>query len=134
VSFEQMCAEPTFRDFICMYIGEGYKRSRHTVSICNSDPAVVVLSARWLRAASDKGLRGAIQFHADQDLEPLPPFWGEALDVDADMIRLQRKSNSGQIARRQWRSRYGVMTVSVNDTLLRARMQAWMDGVRRSWE
>jgi hypothetical protein len=92
------------------------------------------LSARWLRAASDKRLRGAIQFHADQDLERLLAFWGEALDLDADMIGLQRKSNSGQMAGRQWRSRYGVMTVSVNDTLLRARMQAWMDGVRRSWE
>ena len=31
--------EPTFRDFVCMYIGEGYKRNRNVVSICNSDPA-----------------------------------------------------------------------------------------------
>jgi len=39
--FDELVLEPTFRDFVCMYIGEGYKRSRNTVAICriavNSD-------------------------------------------------------------------------------------------------
>ncbi len=34
-------ADPTFRDFICMYIGEGYKRNRNRLSISNGDPRVV---------------------------------------------------------------------------------------------
>jgi hypothetical protein len=40
--------QPTFRDFVCMYIGEGYRRDRSVVSICNSDPAVVRLA--WMDA------------------------------------------------------------------------------------
>lgn len=48
-SFPGLVAEPTFREFVCLYIAEGYKRSRQTVSICNSDPSVMVLSDRWIR-------------------------------------------------------------------------------------
>jgi hypothetical protein len=33
-SFEQLCAsDPTFRDFVCMYIGEGFKRNRNRARI-----------------------------------------------------------------------------------------------------
>ena len=28
--YEELLHEPTFRDFVCLYIGEGYKRSRNT--------------------------------------------------------------------------------------------------------
>jgi hypothetical protein len=44
--YEALAADPTFRDFVCLYIAEGYKRRLHTVQICNSDPAVM----RWRRA------------------------------------------------------------------------------------
>jgi hypothetical protein len=47
-SFERLAENPTFRDFICLYIGEGGKRNRNRVSIGNSDPRVVVMSARWI--------------------------------------------------------------------------------------
>jgi hypothetical protein len=46
---------------------------------------------------------------------------------------MQRKSNSGQLAGRTWRSKYGVLTVCTSDTLLRAELQAWMDCVRNAW-
>lgn len=36
--FDDLVKEPTFRDFVCMYIGEGPKRNRDAVAICNSDP------------------------------------------------------------------------------------------------
>jgi hypothetical protein len=36
--FPRLASDPTFRDFVCLYIAEGYKRSRNTVSIANSDP------------------------------------------------------------------------------------------------
>ena len=46
---------------------------------------------------------------------------------------MQRKSNSNQLAGRTWRSEHGVLAVNVNDTLLRARMSAWMDSLREGW-
>src|SRR5918999_5237024 len=39
----------SFRDFVCLYLAEKYKRDRNVVAIANSDPAVIVVSARWIR-------------------------------------------------------------------------------------
>jgi hypothetical protein len=133
-SFQTLCAsDPTFRDFVCMYIGEGYKRNRNCVSVGNSDPRVVMLATRWLRALSRKKLQFSVQYHADQNLRELSEFWAAALDVGPQDIRVQRKSNSGQLRGRHWRSAHGVLTVRTGDTLLRARLQAWMDRVQSEW-
>jgi excisionase family DNA binding protein len=35
--YETLAADPTFRDFVCLYIAEGYKRDRNIVSLANSD-------------------------------------------------------------------------------------------------
>lgn len=132
-SFHGLAAEPTFRDFVCLYIAEGFKRNRNVVSIANSDAAVLLVAIRWLRRLSEKQPFCSVQYHADQKLDELRAFWGEALGVDPDAIRMQRKSNSKQLAGRTWRSQYGVLTVGVHDTLLRARLQAWIDCVRQEW-
>jgi hypothetical protein len=132
-NFASLAEDPTFRDFVCMYIGEGYKRDRNVVSIGNSDPRVIVLGTRWLRALSRNKLMFSVQYHADQNLAGLLRFWGETLEIDPEAIRMQRKSNSGQLSGRVWRCKYGVCTVRTSDTLLRARLQAWMDCVQQDW-
>jgi hypothetical protein len=132
-SFDALAGDPTFRDFVCLYIAEGAKRDRNRVKICNSDAAVVQLATVWIRRLTTRPPMFSIQYHADQNLHALCRFWSEALGIEASAIRLQRKSNSNQLRGRTWRSRHGVLTVSVADTLFRARMQAWMDRLRASW-
>jgi hypothetical protein len=132
-SFDELAQDPTFRDFVALYIAEGGKRNRNRVMICNSDPAVVELATRWIRRLTTKPAVFSIQYHADQDLDELCRFWSEALGIEAGRIRLQRKSNSNQLTGRTWRSPHGVLAVGVGDTLLRARLQAWMDQLRKSW-
>jgi hypothetical protein len=103
------------------------------VSVCNSDPAVVSIVDRWIRRMTRKPVRYWLQYHADQDVATLTRFWGGRLGVPPDEIRLQRKSNSNQLAKRTWRSRYGVLSVTVGDTWLHARIQGWMDCLREEW-
>jgi hypothetical protein len=74
-----------------------------------------------------------VQYHADQDLDELRTFWASQLGADPESIRLQRKSNSNQLKKRTWRSAYGVLTVRVSDTYLRAKLEAWMDCLRKEW-
>ena len=131
--FPALMVEPTFRDFVCMYIGEGYKRARNVVSICNSDPAVVRLGSFWIRRLANNPVVYSFQHHADQDPEALRRYWAKVVDADPSTIKFQRKSNSGRLAGRKWRSRYGVLQVRTPDTYLRARIQAWMDRVRAEW-
>jgi hypothetical protein len=75
-----------------------------------------------------------LQYHADQDVHELRQFWARELHLaNSAEIRVQRKSTSGGLKGRTWRSRHGVLTVRVCDTMLRARMQAWLDLLRDSW-
>jgi hypothetical protein len=122
-----------FRDFVCMYIGEGYKRCRNTVSLNNSDPAIVKLADRWIRRLSKNIVSYSLQYHADQDPGELKQFWATELGIDAALISVQRKSNSNGLTGRKWRSQYGLLTVRTGDTQLRAELQAWMDCVQDEW-
>jgi hypothetical protein len=74
-----------------------------------------------------------VQYHADQSLPKLQEFWAAELGVGRDDIRLQRKSNSRRLPGRVWRSVNGVLTVRSCDTLLRARLQGWMDSLQAEW-
>jgi AcrR family transcriptional regulator len=132
-TFASLSTDRSFRDFVCLYLAEGSKRRRNEVQVCNSDPAVVKLCDGWLRRVTCKPLHHSIQYHADQDLDALRGFWAGELDIDPQAIRLQRKSNSNQLAGRTWRSRHGVLAIAVYDTLLRARLGGWMDCLREAW-
>ncbi|MCB0856866.1 MAG: hypothetical protein KDB57_01970 [Solirubrobacterales bacterium] len=132
--FEELMKEPTFRDFVCTYIGEGSKRNRNGVAICNSDPAVVKLAQKWITRLSRNPTRYWLQHHVDQNVQEVCRFWAIYLDISPHDISLQRKSNSGQLGGRSWRSRYGVLTVRSSDTYLRARVEAWMGLVKAEWE
>ena len=131
--FALLDAEPGFRDFVCMYIGEGYKRNRNCVSLANSDPRVVALADHWIRRFARNKLVYSLQYHADQDPDRLIRFWSEHLAADPGSFVIQRKSNSGRLGGRNWRSKHGVLTVTTNDTQFRARLQAWIDRVQEGW-
>jgi AcrR family transcriptional regulator len=98
-----------------------------------SDAAVIAIADRWLRRLSRNKLTYWVQYHADQDLPSLQRFWAGLVGVDADEIRLLRKSNSNQLKGRTWRSEHGVLTVTTHDTYFRAKLQAWVDLLRRRW-
>jgi AcrR family transcriptional regulator len=131
--YDELIKLPTFRDFVALYIAEGVKRNRNTVAICNSDERIVAMATGWMRQLSGREPSFSIQYHADQDLDALRTFWGGILEIDGSAIRMQRKSNSGQLNGRTWRSEHGVLTVQLGDTLLRARLQAWIDHIRAEW-
>jgi hypothetical protein len=131
--FAALAVEATFRDFVCLYIAEGFRRDRNCVAIANSDPLVMAVAARWMRHFSNRTLDCSIQYHADQNLRELITFWGGTLNVDPETIRLQRKSNTSALAKRKWRSRYGVLSIRMNDTAFRARLQGWIDAIKLEW-
>jgi hypothetical protein len=125
--------EPDLRDFVCIYIAEGYKRDRNSVSVCNSDPAVMRMCHKWLLRLAANPLEYRVQHHADQRPADLAAFWAAELGINSARIHTHVKTNSSQLASRTWRCRHGVLTVRCGDTLLRARLEAWMDRMKASW-
>jgi AcrR family transcriptional regulator len=132
-AYDDMRLEDGFLEFVTLFIAEGYKRNRNVVSVANSDPAVIAIADRWIRRLSRNKLTYWVQYHADQDLSALQVFWAQVVGVEPTQIRLQRKSNSNQLKGRTWRSEHGVLTVAAHDTYFRARLQAWVDLLRRRW-
>jgi transcriptional regulator with XRE-family HTH domain len=131
--YDELVRLPTFRDFVVLYIAEGYKRSRHTASICNSDPGIVAMASAWLRRLSGREPIVRVQHHLDQNVDDLRAFWVRTLGIDPAAVRFHPKSNSGSLRTRTWRCAHGVAAVDVHDTLFRARLQAWMDCVAEGW-
>ena len=129
----ELIKQPTFRDFICMYIGEGTRKGRHNVALCNSDPAVVKLAQIWIRRLTARKVTYSIQYHADQSPRELRRFWSEYLSIDPGEIVFQRKSNSSQLASRNWRCENGVLTVRSSDTYFKCRLMAWIDLLKAEW-
>jgi AcrR family transcriptional regulator len=129
----ELLKDVTFRDFVVLYMAEGYKRSRNEVAFVNSDPAIVKLGYRWIAQFARNKLDYPLQYHADHDPEELKAFWADVLNIDANLIKPVRKSNSNRLSGRQFRSKYGLLTVRVGDTYLRARLEAWMDFIKNQW-
>jgi hypothetical protein len=61
LEYPSLILEPTFRDFVVLYIAEGFKRNRNCVWITNSDERVVAVSARWIARLSRKSLIYAVR-------------------------------------------------------------------------
>ncbi len=129
----ELLQDPTFRDFVVLYMAEGYKRDRNAASIVNSDPHIIRLAHYWIQKLTAKQPVYSLQYHVDHDTEELKTFWGKQLSIEPSSIKLIRKSNSGKLAGRNFRAVNGLLTILVLDTYFRARLQAWMDIVKSQW-
>ncbi len=123
----------TFRDFVVLYMAEGTKRQRNKLAFVNSDARMIKLAYTWLKRLSSRSFFYGLQYHADHDVDELKCYWADMLGISPDDIHPTRKSNSGQLEGRQFRSVHGLLTVETGDTYLRAKMQAWMDIVKSQW-
>jgi hypothetical protein len=124
---------PGFRDFVVAYMCEGYKKTRNQVSIANSDAAIIKLSYYWIKKLTKRKSEFLIQYHVDQDLVKIKNYWSKILNINGSDIKFHRKSNSGKLSGRNWGSEFGVLTIRVNDTYFKSRIDAWIDCVKEFW-
>src|ERR1700730_3449018 len=116
-SFSELASEPTFRDFVCMYIAEGYMRNRSRVAIC-MDRAADTQAAVLL------------------DPVPLRPGSGRPACIleRGAWHRSRRKSNSGQLKGRQWRCPLtGCSAGRCTTPCFVLDLRAWTDCLKAEW-
>jgi hypothetical protein len=132
-SYDDLITQPTFGDFLCIYIADGYKRDRRTVALASADADVMRLAHRWIWRLTDRSPSLSVRHASDQSRAELQRFWSEAVGEGARSIRA-RHVGEAELAH-SWGARplYGVLTASVDDGVLRARMQAWMRRTRDHW-
>ena len=132
-SFDDLAAQPTFCDFVCLYILEGDKRDRERVAVANGDPAVIRLANRWIWRLTDRSPSFSISCEPDQSIGELRRFWGETIGATAGTIRARGSREAEQLHDWGPGAVHGVLTIAVEDRLLRARLQAWMCRLREGW-
>jgi hypothetical protein len=132
-TFEELAAQPTFRDFICIYLVQGDQRDRTRVALTNSDPAVMRLVSCWIGRLTNKVPFLSLQYGPGQSLKDLRRFWSETTGTEPRAIRVRRSAAPEFDGRDVPDPPHGLLTVGVEDTLLRARLQGWMYRARESW-
>jgi transposase-like protein len=132
-TFEELSAQPTFRDFICIYLVQGDQRDRMRVALTDSDPAVMRLVSRWIGRLTNKVPFLSLRYGPDQSLNDLRRFWSETTGAEPRAIRVRRSAASKSDEQAVPELPHGLLTVGVDDTLLSARLQGWMHRARESW-
>lgn len=133
-TFEELSAQPTFGDFICIYLVQGEQRDRTRVALTNSDPAVMRLVSRWIARLTSRVPLLSLQYGPGQSLNELRRFWSEATGAEPRAIRVRRSAACESDEQAAPDPPHGLLTVGVEDMLLRARLQGWMHRARESWQ
>lgn len=131
-SFDDLAGEPTFRDFLCIYTLAGHKRGRVRVSLTNGDPAVMRLVSRWIWRLTERSPELSVCCASDQSIAESRRFWAEVLGAPPEAIDA-RRARDMTLGAQCATAVHGTLTVSVEDKLLRARLQAWMCRMREAW-
>jgi hypothetical protein len=130
----ELLSDQRIRDFVVLYLAEGYRKDRNAVAICNWNPIMIVFAHSCMRRlASNTYFSYSFQYHSDQDPEALRKYWASLLGIDAQQIAPVPKTNSGHLASRRFACEYGVFQIRVGDTRFRAQLQALMDAVQEEW-
>jgi len=129
--YSSLSKNKLFRDFIILYICEGYKRNRNSVSVTNSDPILIKVAYDVMRPLTTKHPFFEVQVHLDNNVDDVKKFWGNLLGIDPEIIKVYtRKIN---MTNRNGRLPNGIFSVKYNDTEFRSKIQSWIDCLKKEW-
>ena len=131
---QELLADQQIRDFVILYLAEGFRKTRNEVSLGNSNPHIIRFAHECMkRLAANRHFYYSFQYHADQNPDELKLFWASYLGINPQQITAVRKTNSGHLKGRRFACEYGVFRVQVADTQFRSRLQALMDALEQQW-
>lgn len=115
--------EPTFLDFVGLYIGEGDK-IRGSAGITNSDPDVISIGYYWLKKLAKNKIVLKVKIHNDNDVEEIRNFWSKLVNNEVEVRISYEKNDINKTGRI---SKLGTAHIGSNDTYLNQRITCWMD-------
>ncbi len=116
-----------------LYLGEGAKTKRNTVSVANSDPAVIKIMIRFLRevcAVPNTKFRGHIHTFAHANIEKTERYWSKITDIPRKQFyKTYAKPSSASLQKRKTLP-FGTFDLSVNDTKVLLKIMGWIEKIK----
>jgi hypothetical protein len=118
---------------IVLYLGEGAKTNKGTVSVANSDPAVIKIMVRFLREVCrvpESKLHGHIHTFAHADIEKTEKYWSQITNISRKQFyKTYIKPSSASLQKRKTLP-FGTFDLSVSDTKLFLTIMGWIEKVK----
>ena len=115
------------RDFVVLYIGEGYRKTKNTLDVTNTDPSIIKIVLDIFNMFSKNKISFVLRCRKKES-KKLLDFWSEALNIDRSLITLFHRENGSER-----RSEFGVMKVRTNDTEFCFKVKGWIDWIKNQW-
>lgn len=129
----EMFKNKSFRDFIILYITEGFRRTKGCLALGNSNPSIMRLFHYWVKELSRKKITYTLRIHEDHDSEESIKFWSCYLHVPKENVDCILKKNSCKMKTRNWRNEHGILTITSCDTYLKVKMDVYMKYLEEEW-
>lgn len=118
---------------IILYLGEGTKTKKGTVTVTNSDPAIIKIMARFFREiceVPESKFRGYIHTFAHADIEKTEQYWADITGIpQSQFYKTYTKPSSASLQKRDTLP-FGTFDLTVNDTKLFLRIMGWIEKIK----
>lgn len=108
-----------------LYWGEGAKTVRHTVSINNTDPAVLKFTLYWMRKAlriPKEKIRVFLHLYDDMNINKEIDFWSKELNMSKSFFSKPYIKKSTRVGLTQKGFGHGTCGIRCNNTILKERI------------
>jgi hypothetical protein len=115
-----------------LYWGEGNKASRHTISISNTDPKVLVFSLCWMTTAlkiPKKSIKVLLQLYTDMDVGKTTAYWSRLLRIPRSQFNKPYIKNSTRSSIDQKGFGYGTCTLMAQSTVIKENLMMATKGI-----
>ncbi len=116
-----------------LYLGEGAKKSKGTVALSNSDPAVIKIMVRFLKevcGVSKHKFRGHIHTFTHANVEKTEKYWARVTGISRNQFyKTYIKPSSASLQKRKTLP-FGTFDLSVNDTKLFLTIMGWIEKIK----
>ena len=118
---------------IILYLGEGAKTNKGTVSVAYSDPSVIKIMARFLREVCkvpESKLRGHIHTFAHANVEKTEKYWSQITKIPRKQFyKTYIKPSAASLQKRKTLT-FGTFDISVSDTKLLLTILGWIEKIK----
>ena len=118
------------RDFIIIYLAEGYNRTKHSLSLVNTDPSVIRLGLYFLKKFSRNQIGFLLVCQIGKEKEILK-FWSKQLNIPTSKF----KTFSKELGKKRLRPLgHGICHIRTHDTYAKSRVDALIDYIKSQWD